>query len=148
MDQTHKLQKVHQEPQLFPVLLNLRLSIFLVKLRDRDRTRQHDSIIHHIVQLIELPLQPQIKDRLIEGCESSPLCRQDLCAFFEVVDVVDAEHRHTEIGLGIILVTWSAMAAQVGRKWMNKAQRKRNTYHIPAHLVGLSHKRIPRVLSS
>jgi len=62
-----------------------------------------NSIIHQVIKLIELAVEPPVEQDLILANKRRPFCRQDLGAFFEVVDVVHAEKRQTRVSLSIVL---------------------------------------------
>ena len=62
-----------------------------------------NSIIHQVVELIELAVEPPVEQDLILTNKCRPFCGQDLGTFFEVVDVVDAEKRQARVSLSIVL---------------------------------------------
>lgn len=62
-----------------------------------------NSIIHQVIELIELAVEPPVKQNLILANKRRPFCGQDLGAFFEVVDIVHAEKRQTRVSLSIVL---------------------------------------------
>jgi hypothetical protein len=56
-----------------------------------NNTRQRYPIIDHVVQLIELSLQPPVQKHLILVYERRNSSGQNLRALFQVIDVVHAE---------------------------------------------------------
>ena len=62
-----------------------------------------NSIIHQVIKLIELAVEPPVEQDLIFTNKCRSFCGQDLGAFFEVVNVVDAEKRQARVSLSIVL---------------------------------------------
>lgn len=68
-------------------------------------TSQLDSIIHHVIQLIKLSLQPHIKHSLILVDERRARRWQDLRALLQIIDVVNTKQRQPCIRFGVVLRT-------------------------------------------